>query len=80
MLSSHMDVVDAGDPAGREHDPFGGEVLLSHVLLALAELDRAQPRAPVLGRARITPTVVETARGDFVSPLPPAGVSLAVPV
>lgn len=26
MLSSHMDVVDAGDPAGWEHDPYGGIV------------------------------------------------------
>jgi succinyl-diaminopimelate desuccinylase len=26
MLSSHMDVVDAGDPAGWEHDPWGGAV------------------------------------------------------
>ncbi|HYH80644.1 MAG TPA: M20/M25/M40 family metallo-hydrolase [Longimicrobium sp.] len=26
MLSSHMDVVDAGDPAGWEHDPWGGVV------------------------------------------------------
>jgi putative selenium metabolism hydrolase len=24
MLSSHMDVVDVGDPAGWEHDPYGG--------------------------------------------------------
>lgn len=26
LLSSHMDVVDAGDPAGWEHDPYGGVV------------------------------------------------------
>ena len=26
MLSSHMDVVDVGDPASWEHDPFGGAV------------------------------------------------------
>jgi succinyl-diaminopimelate desuccinylase len=26
MLSSHMDVVDVGDPAGWEHDPYGGAV------------------------------------------------------
>lgn len=26
MLSSHMDVVDAGDPHGWEHDPWGGAV------------------------------------------------------
>jgi len=26
MLSSHMDVVDVGDPAGWEHDPYGGVV------------------------------------------------------
>src|ERR1044071_8904294 len=26
MLSSHMDVVDAGDPAAWEHDPWGGVV------------------------------------------------------
>jgi len=26
MLSSHMDVVDIGDPAAWEHDPFGGVV------------------------------------------------------
>ena|GEM_PF-4112879 len=26
MLSSHMDVVDVGDPAGWEHDPYGGIV------------------------------------------------------
>lgn len=166
MLSSHMDVVDAGDAAGWEHDPFGGAVdggflhgrgamdvkgplaiqvyaasrfvrdrpagdvlaafsvyeekggwgmmhlmetarvlpgavilseatngdvctghrghaelsvdihgraahasaperghnpnhVLPHVLLALAELERAQPHAPGLGRATLTPTVVE---------------------
>ena len=166
MLSSHMDVVDAGDPAGWEHDPWGGAIaggclhgrgamdvkgplalqvyaaarfveqrpagdvrvicsvyeekggwgmmhhmqtlparpgvvilaeatagdlctghrghaelavevhgvaahasapehgrnpnhLLPHVLLALEELARAQPRHPVLGAATLTPTVVE---------------------
>jgi len=26
MLASHMDVVDAGDPAGWEHDPYGGTI------------------------------------------------------
>jgi succinyl-diaminopimelate desuccinylase len=26
MLASHMDVVDVGDPAGWEHDPWGGAV------------------------------------------------------
>lgn len=26
MLSSHMDVVDIGDPAGWEYDPYGGKV------------------------------------------------------
>ena len=26
MLSSHMDVVDVGDPAAWEHDPWGGEI------------------------------------------------------
>ena len=26
LLSSHMDVVDVGDPAGWEHDPWGGAV------------------------------------------------------
>src|SRR5215207_9564527 len=34
--------------------------LLPHVLLALRELSDAQPRDPVLGRATLTPTVVET--------------------
>jgi succinyl-diaminopimelate desuccinylase len=34
--------------------------VLPHVLLALAELSDAQPRDPVLGRATLTPTVVET--------------------
>jgi acetylornithine deacetylase/succinyl-diaminopimelate desuccinylase-like protein len=34
--------------------------LLPHVLLALAELSDAQPRHPVLGRATLTPTVVES--------------------
>jgi succinyl-diaminopimelate desuccinylase len=33
---------------------------LPHVLLALHELSAAQPRHPVLGRATLTPTVVET--------------------
>ncbi|HEX8904258.1 MAG TPA: M20/M25/M40 family metallo-hydrolase [Longimicrobiaceae bacterium] len=33
--------------------------LLPHVLLALNELSEAQPRHPVLGRATLTPTVVE---------------------
>ena len=26
MLSAHMDVVDVGDPAGWEHDPYGGVI------------------------------------------------------
>jgi putative selenium metabolism hydrolase len=167
MLSSHMDVVDVGDPAGWEHDPYGGTLadgylhgrgsmdlkgplaiqlyaaarfvearpagdlllvfsvyeekggwgmmqlmdtlgvrpgavvlaeatgcdlctghrghaelaveihgvaahasapergrnpnhLLSHVLLALGELSRAQPEDGVLGRATLTPTVIES--------------------
>jgi len=34
--------------------------LLPHVLLALDELSRAQPRHPVLGSATLTPTVIET--------------------
>jgi acetylornithine deacetylase/succinyl-diaminopimelate desuccinylase-like protein len=34
--------------------------LLPHVLLALAELSGAQPAHPVLGRATLTPTVIET--------------------
>ena len=34
--------------------------VLPHVLLALRELSDAQPRHPVLGRATLTPTVVET--------------------
>jgi succinyl-diaminopimelate desuccinylase len=34
--------------------------LLPHVLLALRDLSEAQPRDPVLGRATLTPTVVET--------------------
>jgi succinyl-diaminopimelate desuccinylase len=33
---------------------------LPHVLLALSELSRAQPWHPVLGRATLTPTTVET--------------------
>jgi acetylornithine deacetylase/succinyl-diaminopimelate desuccinylase-like protein len=35
-------------------------LVLPHVLLALAEISEAQPRDPVLGRATLTPTVVET--------------------
>jgi succinyl-diaminopimelate desuccinylase len=46
----------ASDP-GRGHNPNDA---LPHVLLALAELSAAQPSDPVLGRATLTPTVVET--------------------
>jgi len=35
-------------------------LVLPHVLLALRELSEAQPRHPVLGRATLTPTVVES--------------------
>jgi len=31
MLSSHMDVVDVGDPAGWEHDPWGGAIVDGHL-------------------------------------------------
>ena len=40
----------------RGHNPND---VLPHVLLALAELSAAQPEDPVLGRATLTPTVVE---------------------
>jgi succinyl-diaminopimelate desuccinylase len=46
----------ASDP-GRGHNPNDA---LPHVLLALHELSAAQPSDPVLGRATLAPTVVET--------------------
>jgi succinyl-diaminopimelate desuccinylase len=49
-LASHASAPDRG------RNP---NLVLPHVLLALHELSRAQPEDPVLGRATLTPTVVE---------------------
>lgn len=61
MLSSHMDVVDAGDPHGWEHDPWGGTVA-DGCLHGRGSMDvKGQLAIQVYGAARF---VAERPAGD----------------